>query len=220
MSTTEHARALYEDAAEATNGQTLETLAAELERRARQIRGEQVAEGLRENAQEVRDDVAEVLAQTQPQEREEVADQLEETAETLRKVFGKAAPTVQKLPGDTAAEAKLASTEMHVDPLKIARGEREIVDEEIAEDIYYHELEHNHQSEQSDTEAITIGIATWKDDEVREIAAVSVQKRVDFLSATYRRFALVTMDEQDRALVRAGRFKALEAKKNGIALAA
>lgn len=212
MSAIEHARAIYKDAAEASDRQSLDSFTSELQQRARQIR-----EGQRDN---VRGNVAAALSRAQPEEQEEVADQLEETSETLENVFGKAAPTVQKLSDDTAAEAVQASSEMHVDPLKLARGAEQIVDPGMAEDIRDHELEHNHQSGHADAATISLDRKAWKADDVYEIAAVSVQKRVDFLSDEYRGFAQVTMDEQDRSLVRAGKFRDLEAKKNGEALAA
>jgi len=215
METTQHARALYEDAAEVTDGKAMGTLAEELEKRADQVRQGQIKEDLQQGTGEVRSEVADVLADTPPEEREAVADQLEDTAALLKKVFGNAAPTAKKLPGDTAAQARLQSTEMQVDPLKLAQGEGEVVDEVIATDLRNHELEHNHQSTEADAEEVTIGTDTWDAGEVREIAAVSVQRRIDFLSTKYRGYAKVKMNDQHRSLVRQGRFRELEAAMNG-----
>lgn len=206
MASHEHARAIYEDAAGASDRQSLDSFTVELRRRAEEVR-----EGQRDA---VRGKVADTLSRVQPQEQEEIADQLEEAADTLEAVFGTAAPTIQKLPEDAAAEALQASSEMHVDPLKLSRGRR-LVEQGMAEDICNHELEHNHQSGQADAESITLDRKPWMADEVFEIAAVSTQRNIDFLSVRYREFARVTMDEHDRALVRAGRFRDLEAKKNG-----
>ena len=102
-----------------------------------------------------------------------------------------------------------------MDPTKLAEGQGKVVDEVMAQDIHDHEEEHNHQSAEADAEEIRIGADTWDAREVREIAAVSVQRRIDFLSTEYRGFARVKMNERHRTLVRQGRFRELESAMNG-----
>lgn len=213
MGALEQARALYNEVASSADGSSVEHLGQELKQRAREVR-----EGKRAA---VRGKVAETLGKVEPEETKEVGHQLEEAAEDVQEVFGSAAPTFHKLAGDTAAEAQLESSVMRVDPRKIRARIGRLVDKAIAADIRDHEHEHNFQSAYADTQIITIGKRRWEVPKVREAAAISVQQRVDFLSDEYCTIAQqLTMDAADRTLVRQGRFKALEAKKNGIALAA
>ena len=194
MASHEHARAIYEDAAEASDRQSLDSFTAGLRRRAEEVR-----EGQRDA---VRGKMADALSRVQPEEQEEVADQLEETAGTLDAVFRASAPTMQKLDGDAAAEALQASREMHVDPLKLARGEHPLVDQVMAENIRRHEQEHHQQSGQADAETVTLDRKQWLAEDVFEIAAVSVQEDITFLSTRYREYAAVALNERERRLVR------------------
>lgn len=226
MEATDHARHIYEDAADATDGQTLESLASTLEHRARLVRGEQEAQDVREASDEVRGEIAQALTDVPALQRERIADQLEETAETLKKVFGNANPKAQELPGDTAAEARLESDEMRVDPRKIPQGNGNVVDEQIAEGIRVHEEEHNKQKVHADAGEISVRGKTFDQREIREAAAIGVQKEespqsIEALSGEYRAIAAsLVMEGRHRSLVRQGRFRELETVMNGGELAA
>lgn len=222
MTELDHARALYEDAAEAADGQTKTTLADTLEQRARVIRGEPgVQENVRETSAEVRDEIADALVGMPTQDHGRIADRLEETADTLKKVFRTVNPKAQKLPGDTAAQARLQSTEMWVDFQKLPEGEGQVIDEKVAVGLREHELEHNAQSSQPDAEGITVHEQTFEKEKLWEIAAMSRQEEVSptsiaALSDHYRAMHESLMfGERERRLVRQGRFRKLEAVLNG-----
>ncbi len=205
MAAHEHAQALYNEVAERSEG-TVDAFRAQLTERAREVR--------RGMTDAVRTDVAATLNQAAPEEREGAADELERAADDLGETFRGSSLTLKKLDEDVAGEAQLGADVIHIDPRKITGGNG-IVDREKAADILVHEQEHTRQSTQADAETITIGAETHDARAIREMAAISCQERIDFLSDEYRGFARVTMDEQDRALVRAGKFRELEAKKNG-----
>ncbi|MDO8468986.1 MAG: hypothetical protein Q7S29_04485 [Candidatus Peribacter sp.] len=205
MASREHAQALYDEVAEQHEG-SVDALKARLIEQAAEVR-----QGLTDTT---RSDVATALEHSVPEERAETADELEHAADDLGEAFHGSSLTLQKLDEDVAGEAQLGTDVIRIDPQKLAGGDR-IVDREKAQDILVHEQEHTQQSAQADAETITIDARTYDARAIREMAAISRQKRIDFLSDEYRGFARVTMDEQDRALVRAGKFRELEARKNG-----
>lgn len=205
MASLERAQALYDEVAEQHDG-SVDVFKARLVERAQEVR-----QGLTDTT---RCEVAAALEHSAPEEREEAADELEHAADDLGETFHGSSLTLRKLDEDVAGEAQLGSDMIRIDPRKITGGDG-IVDREKAEDILVHEQEHTRQSAQADAESITIGAETYDSRAIREMAAISRQKRIDFLSDEYRGFARVTMDEQDRVLVRAGKFRELEAKKNG-----
>lgn len=204
MAAHEHAQALYDEIAGQHEG-TVDAFRARLMERAREVR-----HGITDA---VRSDVASALEHAVPEEREEAAEELECAANDLGGTFRSASLTLKNLDEDVAGEAQLGADVIHIDPRKITGGE-DIVDRQKAADILAHEQEHTRQSVQADAETITIDTQTYDARAIREMAAISCQKRIDFLSDEYRGFAQVTMDEQERALVRAGKFRELEARKN------
>ncbi len=210
MTSLELAQAFYRDVAQRQEGK-VDSFRAELADQARRVR-----EGMTDT---VHSELAMALELATPEDRSVAADKIDHAADDLAHAFQGSSLTLKKLDGDRAGEAQLGADVIRIDPQKLT-GDEEIVDTARAADILAHEKEHTQQSETADTEKITLGSKTWDAREVREIAAVSVQKRIDFLSDEYRAFATVTMDAHDRSLVRAGRFRQLEAEKNGLALAA
>lgn len=216
MEATDRAQALYKDTAESASEHSVDALALALERRAREVR-----EGV---SQETRGQVADALQGMSPEERKEVEKTLNQAARALRTVFEGAAPTLKRLEGDTAGEAQLESSVIRIDPIKIVSEDGEMIDRQKAEDILDHEREHTQQSSVADATEITIGAQKFDVREIREAAAISVQDHIDFLSDEYRSIAQrLTMNDEEREMVRKGRFKALEARKNNrnhIALAA
>lgn len=205
MASLEHAQALYDEVAEQHDG-SVDVLKARLIERA-----EEVCQGLTDST---RSEVETALEHSVPEDREETADELERAADDLGEAFHGSSLTLKELDEDVAGEAQLGTDVIHIDPRKLTGTDR-LVDREKAQDILVHEQEHTRQSAQADAESVTIGAETYDARAIREMAAISRQKRIDFLSDEYRGFARVTMDEQDRALVRAGKFRDLEAKKNG-----
>src|SRR3989339_72716 len=204
MTSLEHAQALYDEVAERPEG-TVDALKARLMERALEVR-----QGLTDTT---RSEVAVALEQASPEERTETAAELQHAADDLDEAFRGSSLTLKKLDDDVAGEAQLGTNTIRIDPGKLT-GADGIIDVEKAKEILVHEQEHTQQSAQADAETVTIGREAYDTRAVREMAAISCQKRIDFLSDEYRRFAQVTMDEGDRALVRAGRFRELEAKKN------
>ncbi len=212
MTSIDSARAIYEDTVSTTERGARE-LAQELKERAQELR----EQGVRSAQSEVRVTVAMLMQEVPPEEREEAADHLEQAGDDLQETLGDENPVMKKLPGDTGAQAELQSNKMWVDPTKLMKrdGDR-IVDREIAQDERAHEHEHNLQSQEADAGEIAVGGRTLEAWEVREAAAISVQRRRDFLSTEYRSIiASLPMNDDDRLLVRAGKFRELEAKKNG-----
>ena len=93
-------------------------------------------------------------------------------------------------------------------PLNLIYGESAVVD------VIFE------QSAVADANAIQVGAQEFDGRKIREAASISVQKRVDFLSAEYQAITnALPMDDTDRQLVRAGKFKELERRKNGAHLA-
>ncbi|MDD4627838.1 MAG: hypothetical protein PHE68_00390 [Candidatus Peribacteraceae bacterium] len=213
MASIDHARTLYDDVTESSVERSADELARELRERAKEIRGAEI--------QKTRGEVAEVLEHASPEEREDTARNLEEAAQDVGDVFKGSSSGLKKLEGNTAGEAQLDSSVIRVDPAKITFDGGKIVDKKKAGDILLHEQEHTKQSSVADAGEITIGSQKFDARKIREAAAISVQSRIDFLSDEYRSIAQnLTMDAADRELVRKGQFKALEARKNRVALAA
>jgi hypothetical protein len=213
MASIDHARALYDDVVESSTERSADQLARELRARAEEVRGEKIAG--------TRGKVAEILGSASPEDREDAAKKLEDAAKDIGTVFQGASPEFRKLEGDTAGEAQLESSVIRIDPTKIVSEDGEMIDRRKAEDILEHEKEHTQQSSVADATGITIGAQKFDARQIREAAAISVQDHIDFLSDEYRSIAQrLTMDAADRELVRKGRFKALEARKNHVALAA
>ncbi|MFH1444852.1 MAG: hypothetical protein ABIG34_05730 [Candidatus Peregrinibacteria bacterium] len=210
MTSLELAQAFYRDVAQRQEGK-VDSFRAELADQVRRVR-----EGMTDT---VHSELAMALELATPEDRSVAADKIDHAADDLEHAFQGASLTLKKLDGDTAGEAQLGADVIRIDPRKIT-DEDGVVDRQKARDILAHEKEHTQQLPDEDADAVTLGSKTWQVEEVREIAAVSVQTRIDFLSEKYRSFAAVTMDAHDRSLVRAGRFRQLEAEKNGLALAA
>jgi hypothetical protein len=206
-----HAQALYREVADHPES-SVDAFRARLSARAQEVRLGIVSS--------IRSGASAALERAEPEEREGTADVLQEAAENLHQAFRGASPTLRKLPDDTAGEAQLGADVIRIDPQKLS-GEHTIVDRERAEDILAHEQEHTEQSAEADADAIEIHGQRFDAREIREAAAISVQRSVAFLSDEYRSIAArLTMDAEDRRLVREGRFQALEAKKSGYRLAA
>ncbi|MDD5102864.1 MAG: hypothetical protein PHX93_00525 [Candidatus Peribacteraceae bacterium] len=205
MASHEHAQALYDEVADRHDG-SVDAFKARLIERAREVR-----QGI---TKATRSEAADALEYSSPEERDEAAHVLEHAAEDLNQAFRGSSLTLKKLDDDVAGEAQLGTDVIRIDPKKITGGDG-VVDSEKAKDILVHEQEHTRQSAQADAETVTISAETYDARAIREMAAISRQKRIDFLSDEYRGFARVTMDEQDRALVRAGQFHDLEIRKNG-----
>ena len=147
---------------------------------------------------------------------EEVAHHLIKTAKDLRGALRKYNPTMKRLEDDTAGQAELNSSSMWIDPEKIiANNGADVIDSDLAEDIGRHEKEHQQQFAISDAHEIQIGSTTYDERKIREAAAISVMKSREELSDEYKAIASLTMDKEDRDLVRKGRFLDLERKKNG-----
>lgn len=211
MASLDHARALYDEVAEHTEG-SVDVLKHALMERAKAVR-EGISEGTRTAT-------ADVLEHSSPEDLDATADALEQSAGDLEKTLGQHAPTLTKLGGDIAGEARLGANEIRIDPRKIT-GDETIIDVQMAEDVLAHEREHTRQSAVADAEGITIGMQQFDAREIREAAAISVQKDIRFLSDEYRSIAQrLTMDASDREFVRKGQFKALERRKSGYALGA
>ncbi|OIO55749.1 hypothetical protein AUJ46_00440 [Candidatus Peregrinibacteria bacterium CG1_02_54_53] len=208
MTSLELAQAFYDDAAQRQEGK-VDSFNAELARQSHRVREDLTGS--------VRSELAVALEYATPQERIAAAYEIDHARGELKQAFCGSSLTLKKLDDDVAGEAQLDADVICIDPCKITGGDG-IIDRHKAEDILAHEKEHTQQSFEADADSVTLGSETWQVDEVREIAAVSVQKRVDFLSERYRTFSRVTMDAHDRSLVRAGRFRQLEAEKNGFAL--
>ena len=146
----------------------------------------------------------------------EVAVHLNKAAKDMRDALNKYSPTMKKLEGDTAGEAKLDSSSMWIDPEKIISDDSEdVIDKELAEDIGRHENEHQKQSTSADADKIQVKSKTWDEREIREAAANSVMHSTERLNTEYKAICALTMDEKDRDLVRRGEFKELEKRKNG-----
>jgi len=205
MASHEHARALYDDVAERNEG-TVDVFKARLIERAEEVR-----QGLTDAT---RSEVAIALQHSSPEEQEEVADELDRAAEDLDHVFRGSSLTLKNLDENVAGEAQLGADVIHIDPKKITGGDR-IVDREKAHDILVHEQEHTKQSAQADAEEITIHGEKFSAREIREKGAMLEQESIKYLSDEYRSIAArLFLTHEDQTLVRAGRFRELEAKKN------
>ncbi|MBT7337472.1 hypothetical protein HN801_02085 [Candidatus Peregrinibacteria bacterium] len=159
--------------------------------------------------------LASQLEQNALDEEAEVAAHLDEAAKDIRSSIG-SAMTMKELPGGVAGQAQLGTDNVWIDSNSIRASDgNSIIDTTVASDIADHEEEHTRQSAEANQEGVEINGQQFDAREVREAAAISVQKETDFLSAEYKKItAALPMNEADRALVREGDFAELERKKN------
>jgi hypothetical protein len=159
--------------------------------------------------------LASQLEQKALDEEAEVAAHLDEAAKDIRSSIG-SAMTMKELPGGVAGQAQLGTDNVWIDSNSIRASDgNSIIDTTVASDIADHEEEHTRQSAEANQEGVEINGQQFDAREVREAAAISVQKETDFLSAEYKKItAALPMNEADRALVREGDFAELERKKN------
>ncbi|MBU0766811.1 hypothetical protein KKF55_03440 [Patescibacteria group bacterium] len=199
MESLEQARAIY---SEVVDGQS--TTAGE------------IARELQVCADEVRLGTAEVLESDASGESEEVARYLEQAGNDLRSVLTKGDPTIKELPSGVAGQAQLDSNMIEIDPHSIQSDSGRIIDKKVAENVRDHEIEHTKQSANADASGIEVNGNKFNERQIREAAAISVQTETSFLSSEYKQImASFPMDAVDRVLVREGKFRDLEKKKNG-----
>ncbi|MDD5041430.1 MAG: hypothetical protein PHX87_02475 [Candidatus Peribacteraceae bacterium] len=214
MAAHEHAQALYDEVAEQQEG-TVDAFKTRLIERAQEVR-----QGVTDT---VRSNVATTLEHASPEERVQMADELDRAAEGIDQALGGSSLTLKKLDENVAGEAQLGADVICIDPRKITGGDG-IVDAGMAKDILAHEKEHTRQSAQADAQQVMIRGESFSARALREGGAIREQERIDFLSDEYRSIAArLLVDSEDQVLIRAGRFRDLEAKKNGqmpVALAA
>lgn len=207
MASIDTARAIYQDEING-NEQSSEQLSRELEQRSQEIKRGAISDETREIVQATLGDG----------NLQDVADDLSEASDDITLSLGSSDPIMKQLPSNTAAQAELESDNMWVDPDAIQDDSTgRIIDVAKAQDFKDHEHEHNLQSKNADQEGIQLGNNHMDSEKVREAAAISVQKRTDFLSTSYKQIMNdLPMDEADRELVRKGEFQALEKKKAGV----
>jgi hypothetical protein len=217
---TEHIAAsneLYIDTAKETEGARAENFASALDRKAAaldQLTGEETQAAIAVSADETREAAETVLKEGQsPEQVNRIKNHLKESAKVVRTELGGA--IMKKLPGNAAAQARLGTDGYWVDPYKLY-GHRDARAKKI------HELEHTQQSPDADAEEITIGKDNYEAWEVRELGAMGAQREVvpesmEMVSTEYQDIAAgVTVDAKDRELIRQGRFREFEARKNGL----
>lgn len=218
MTSLETASALYEDTIDGTE-QSSTALAAGLEKRAREVREMASEKATTDISAEVRDELSDALES----EVEKVAAHLDEAANDIRSSIG-STMTMTELENGVAGQAQLGIDKVWIDPDAIrAESGDSLIDTVVAEDIADHEEEHTRQSAASNQESIEVNGQEFDAREVREAAAISVQRETEFLSDEYKKItAALPMDASDRALVREGDFSGLEQKKNNgsVAMAA
>ncbi|MDA0375773.1 MAG: hypothetical protein O3A80_00490 [bacterium] len=226
MTSLDTASALYEDTVKGSE-QSSVALASALEKRAREVRDAASAEKASQTSDEVRNELNIALegksVDDAQSEIKKTADHLDTAAKDIRSSMD-ANVTMKELPGGVAGQAQLGTDNVWIDHDSIrARDGGRLIDTGIASDIAVHEEEHTKQSASADQEGIAINGQQFDAREVREAAAISVQNETKFLSAEYQKItASLPMDNEDRNLVRAGKFVELEQRKNGgtIAMAA
>ncbi len=203
MSSFEAAQALYGEVAEREQG--VDALARDLDTR---------ADALERDAPPEQG----VIGTT----RNDAARLLHAAAQDLRSALGSYNPTMKRLPGGTAGEARLQSSAMWIDPEAImAQGGSRLIDRDVAEDIGRHETRHQRQSATADAGGVTASGQNFDARELREFDAIAEQRSTDFLSAEYlqirSRAAAVFSSREDRELIRRGEFRWLEQKHAGTA---
>jgi osmotically-inducible protein OsmY len=219
MTSLDTASALYEDVVDGTE-QSSAALAADLEKKAREVREATSEEVTSDISDDVRDELNDALENIAPEDAEgevkDVAAHLDEAAKDVRSSIGNAV-TMKELDAGVAGQAQLGTDKVWIDSQSIrATSGDSLIDTTVASDIADHEEEHTRQSADANQEGVTINGKEFDAREVREAAAISVQRETDFLSAEYKQItAALPMNEADRALVREGDFTELERKKNG-----
>lgn len=218
MTSLDTASALYEDTIDGTE-QSSASLAADLEKRAREVREATSNEATSEISAEVREELNDALEGIAPEdaesEVEEVAEHLDRAAKDIRSSIGSTMMMKELDPG-IAGQAQLGTNNVWIDSDAIrAQSGDSLINTTVAADIANHEEEHTRQSAASNQESIEVNGQQFDAREIREAAAISVQRETEFLSAEYKQItAALPMDEADRALVRKGDFSGLEQKKN------
>tara|TARA_Y100000310_G_scaffold253079_1_gene259867 strand:+ start:1290 stop:1832 length:543 start_codon:yes stop_codon:yes gene_type:complete len=142
--------------------------------------------------------------------QQEIANQLTDASDHIRSSLG--AVTMSELPDGVAGQANLDSDEVWIDPSAIQSDDgNTLINIEKSKDIAAHEWEHTEQSAIADQDGIEVDGQKFDEREIREAAAISVQKHTDFLSAEYQRIAAdLPMNQAQRNLVREGKFSELE----------
>jgi len=194
---------------------TMEATAAAQDIYDEETQGEQsvrdLAESLRRHGQEAVTEYSEIAADV----RADVSHILNGAAADLDASLGAYNPTIKRLGNGIAGQARLQSSVMEIDPHAIAGDGSQLIAVERAADIARHEAEHQRQAAVADASGIVVHGEQFDAREIREAAAISVQWQRDFLSAEYRNIAAaLPMDAGARDLVRQGRFRELEQKKN------
>ena len=210
MTALDTARAIYEKTVE---GQGLSV--SELSNRLRE-RAEDIRMALGGRGDDVRGEISWIFENSQNVDMEAVGDCLEETARDIADILGQSNITISELPSGIAGQAQLDGGEIDIDPDSILSNGGRLIDRGITESIRDHEIEHTKQSSSADVSGIEIGGRKFSGREIREAAAISVQRETGFLSDEYKRIMTgLPMSACDRALVRQGEFRTLEKKKNG-----
>ncbi len=209
MTTINTAQAIYEDTIEKSGEISAEDLERQLRERSEALRGEQHAE----MSEETREDLEIVL--TDGEDPEDIANDLDEAADDIHSSLGGKNATMKELDPGVAGQAELGKDKMWINPKSIKSDDEKVIDKEIAEDVALHEEEHTKQSATADADGVEINGKAFDAREIREAAAISVQYRTDFLSAEYQQITKgLPMNAEDRELVRKGKFRELQAKKN------
>lgn len=214
----------FDDAVDAVDGSDAAALQAELARRAEEAERmadpwmeERLAQKRATTRSALQESFASPEGPPDPETAKRVATILRKTSRAVGTSMKGA--TIETMEDGIAGKGQLDSDKMWIDPLKAKRenpGGDVLIDVAQAEDTKNHELEHNRQSATADAEQITVPGATLEAWEVREAGSISVQKRVDFLCTRYKQIhALLPVNEAERELIRQGRFRELEARKNG-----
>jgi len=219
MTTIDTASAFYEDVVDG-NEQSSAALAQSLAQKAREVReanstdiATDISDDVRNELETALKDVAHNDAETQV---EEIAEYLDVAAKDIRSSIGNTV-IMKELDSGVAGQAQLGEGVVWIDSQSIrAQDGDSLIDTEDAHDIAIHEEEHTKQSVDANQEGVTINGKNFDAREVREAAAISVQKNINFLSAEYKKIAAnLPMNADDRTMVREGDFSGLERKKNG-----
>lgn len=212
METYPTARDYYEQATE-DRELTAAELAQQLREQANQVRAGETIDDMRED---VSADVEVTLETPDEEVMDRIAKDMDETAQAVESTL-KSDTVVKELPQGVAGQAELGTDNVWVDPEAIMSGaEEQVIDETVARNVAVHEEEHTKQSQTADQATVTVGNRTFDATEVREAGAILEQDDKSFLSAEYQSIDKdFGADPEDQRLIRAGRFRELEAKKNG-----
>jgi hypothetical protein len=217
MSPIETAQAIYEE--ETQGEKSVSQLANALEQRADKLAQQDVATEQATMRDDVRTEIAGTLEGADSKDGATEAKKLDEAAADLRSSLGEHDPVMKDLPGDTAGQAQLQSSNMWVDAQAIRSGTGDrLINTEIAEDIGAHEARHQEQSATADAETITVKGKELNATKLREFDAMEEQSSTDFLSAEYKAIRAEVgsvLSGSDRELIKNGQFRELERRHAG-----